>query len=59
MKVEFKNGLYMAVFKHRSGAVCMGYSPRLVEALLFCAELILTRDKEVSEYQKGHDDIRL
>jgi hypothetical protein len=47
MKIEFRNGIYFAAFKHRSGAVCMGYSPRLVEALLFCVELIKARDEGV------------
>jgi len=44
MKIKKLNGLYMATFKHRSGAVCLGYSPRLGEALSFCAELVQARD---------------
>ena len=45
MKIEFRNGIYTAIFKHQSGAVCMGYSPSLSEALTFCAELVIERDQ--------------
>lgn len=44
MKIKMINGLYLATFKHRSGAVCLGYSPKLSEALSFCVELIRARD---------------
>ena len=45
MKIKLIAGTYYATFKHRSGAVCMGYSPSLSEALTFCAELIIERDQ--------------
>jgi len=44
MKIKIVNGLYLATFKHRNGTVCMGYSPKLSEALAFCAELVQARD---------------
>ena len=44
MKIRIVNGIYIATFKHRSGSVCLGYSPKLSEALAFCVELVLARD---------------
>ena len=40
MKIKMANGIYIATFKHRSGSVYFGYSPRLSEAMTFCAGLI-------------------
>ena len=44
MTIRNENGLYIATFKHRDETVCMGYSPKLSEALAFCAELVQARD---------------
>lgn len=44
MRIINANGLYIATFKHRSGAICMGYAPTRTSALLFCVELIEARD---------------
>jgi len=39
------DGLWMAVYKHRTGAVCCGYAPSMREAMTFCAELVTARDR--------------
>jgi|GEM_PF-3103928 hypothetical protein len=63
MKIEMVNGIYMATFKHRSGGICFGYSPRFSEAMTFCAELIADRDaltdpqRAVCDHQRHPVDV--
>ena len=46
MKIELVEGLYFASARHEDGAICMGYSEKLGEAMMFCAELVLARDEK-------------
>lgn len=45
MKLNYCNGLYHAVFYHRSGLVCMGFGPTMREALAYCCELVIAEDQ--------------
>jgi len=45
MKLKKIDGLYYATYKHRDGAICMGYSANIKDAIVFCIELINERDK--------------
>lgn len=43
MKITFADGIYYATFKSWRGRVCMGYSPVRLEAIEYCAALIIEK----------------
>ena len=46
MKIKLIDGMHYASYKDENGKVYMGYSEKLGEAMLFCAELVIARDEK-------------